>query len=38
MAVPNQSSAKCEVRSVIRFLNAKWTSSGNSKTNCCCLW
>jgi len=39
MTAPIQSPAKSEVRSVIRFLNAKrWTSSGNSETNCCCLW
>jgi len=39
MAVPIQSPTKCEVRSVIRFLNAKGErSAGNSQTDCCCLW
>jgi hypothetical protein len=39
MTAPIQSPAKCEVRSVIGFLNAKCERpAGNSQTNCRCLW
>jgi len=38
MAVPIQSPAKFEVRSVIRFLNAKVNVQRKFTNNCCCLW
>jgi len=39
MAAPIQSPAKCEVRSVIRFLNAKGERPAEiHKQICCCLW
>jgi len=38
MAAPIQSPAKCEVHPVTISQRKRWTSSGNSQTNCCCLW
>jgi hypothetical protein len=38
MAAPIQSPDKCKVHSIIVSQCKRWTSSGHSQTNCCCLW
>jgi len=37
MAAPIQSPAKFEVRCHTISQRKRWTSSGNSQTDCCCL-